>query len=118
MASAARGQPNKILTLTVNITTGDGPGHRRDLLHQAWRNLVKRITRQFQLRPDQRWTLKGKTRSTNLADQVLAITTKTAAKEISSLPYLRSSREQKEASRISISSCGARTFRKTGSASK
>lgn len=44
---ARRGLPNKFLTLTVLDTIGDSPAHRRDLLHTAWRNLIKRIKRYY-----------------------------------------------------------------------
>lgn len=42
---AASGEPNKLLTLTVNPSTGRDPTHRRYLLADAWKKLHKRILR-------------------------------------------------------------------------
>lgn len=47
MALAASGEPNKILTLTVNPERGGSPLDRRNMLHDAWKKLVKRIIRRF-----------------------------------------------------------------------
>lgn len=47
VALAASGEPNKILTLTVNPERGTSANHRRDMLHDAWKRLVKRILRRF-----------------------------------------------------------------------
>jgi hypothetical protein len=87
MAQAAAGEPNKLLTLTVNINTGETPGERRDMLHLAWKNLVKRINRQFQLKPERRWQLQTTNRSAEKEAQVRRITTKTAPGEIKTVPY-------------------------------
>lgn len=45
LALAASGEPNRMLTLTVNPKLGDSPNDRRNLLHDAWKRLVKRILR-------------------------------------------------------------------------
>lgn len=47
IAQACAGEPNKILTLTVNPAKGTGPNDRRDMLHDAWKRLVKRILRKM-----------------------------------------------------------------------
>lgn len=44
---AAAGQPNKVLTITVNTAVGQSPLERRQMLHNAWKILTKRIMRQF-----------------------------------------------------------------------
>lgn len=77
MALAASGNPDKVLTLTVNAGVGAGATDRRNLLHDAWKRLVKRILRQFALPPERRWTLTGDGRSARKAAILLAITTKT-----------------------------------------
>lgn len=87
MAEAAAGEPNKLLTLTVNVATGEGPAHRRDLLHDAWKKLVKRINRQFAIAPERRWTLTGQARTPEREAQVRRITSKTEAKKCESIPY-------------------------------
>lgn len=87
MAEAAAGEPNKLLTLTVNANVGTSSGERRDLLHDAWKKLVKRINRQFALPPNKRWTLKRKTRTIPQQQKVEAITNKTAAAEVRAVPY-------------------------------
>ena len=45
VALATAGEPNKILTLTVNPAQGNNPTDRRAMLHDAWKKLVKRILR-------------------------------------------------------------------------
>lgn len=45
IAIALSGQPNKMLTLTVNPAVGETPTERRRLLHNAWRTLHKRMCR-------------------------------------------------------------------------
>lgn len=45
VALATSGEPNKILTLTVNPARGQSANNRRDMLHDAWKRLVKRILR-------------------------------------------------------------------------
>lgn len=47
VAIARSGNPNKILTITVNTAVGLSPFHRRQMLHTAWKALTKRIMRQF-----------------------------------------------------------------------
>ncbi len=47
IAQAVAGEPNKILTLTINPAIGHSPTDRRRLLHDAWKRLVKRILRRF-----------------------------------------------------------------------
>lgn len=47
IAQAIAGEPNKILTLTVNPRHGTSPLERRDMLHRAWKLLVKRILRRY-----------------------------------------------------------------------
>jgi hypothetical protein len=47
IAQAASGEPNKILTLTVNAAVGNNPTERRAMLHDAWKRLVKRILRRY-----------------------------------------------------------------------
>lgn len=87
MAQAAAGEPNKLLTLTVNVAHGETPAERRDLLHEAWRNLVKRIGRQFALEPARRWSLKTSRRTPEKESAIRRITAKTLAKEVQSVPY-------------------------------
>lgn len=59
MALAASGQPDKCLTLTVAEAAGADPAARYRALHLAWKNLVKRILRQFALPPEKRWVVKS-----------------------------------------------------------
>lgn len=87
MAIAAAGEPTALLTLTMNANVGHGSGHRRDLLHDAWKKLVKRINRQFQLAPEKRWTLNSDRRSARQEAITRAITSKTTALEVRTLPY-------------------------------
>lgn len=42
---AASGEPNKLLTLTVNPAVGESPTDRRRLIADAWKKLHKRILR-------------------------------------------------------------------------
>lgn len=58
MAQVAAGEPNRCLTLTCSTAVGDSPADRYRRLHDAWRSLVKRIHRQFQLAPQKRWPLR------------------------------------------------------------
>lgn len=87
MAEAAAGEPNKLLTLTMNAAIGENSLHRRDLLHAAWKNLVKRINRQFQLQPEKRWRLAGEPRKDDIERRVRRITSKTPPGEIKTVPY-------------------------------
>lgn len=87
MARAAKGEPTALLTLTVNVAVGDGPAHRRDMLHDAWKRLVKRINRQFQLPPERRWQLTAKTREPTQQSWLLKTTAKTPQAKAASLPY-------------------------------
>jgi hypothetical protein len=50
IAQACAGNPNKMLTLTVNTSVGDSPEHRRELLHKAWILLKKRIERKLKIK--------------------------------------------------------------------
>jgi len=50
IARAAAGRPNKMLTLTVNINEGNSPEHRRELLHNAWIVLKKRMARKLKVK--------------------------------------------------------------------
>lgn len=45
MALAASGEPTRMLTLTMTPERGKSPLHRRMMLHDAWKKLVKRILR-------------------------------------------------------------------------
>lgn len=45
MAMAANGLPTRMLTLTVSPAVGSSPLERRQLLHDAWKKLTKRIMR-------------------------------------------------------------------------
>lgn len=47
IGQAVSGEPNKILTLTVNPSWGTSALDRRDMLHRAWKLLVKRILRKY-----------------------------------------------------------------------
>lgn len=47
IAQAISGEPNKILTLTVNPKVGRSALERRDILHDSWKRLVKRILRKY-----------------------------------------------------------------------
>lgn len=47
IAQAVCGEPNKILTLTVNPKFGASALERRDMLHDSWKRLVKRILRKY-----------------------------------------------------------------------
>lgn len=87
MAEAASGEPNKLLTLTVNVAVGDSPSHRRDILHAAWRNLVKRINRQFQLPPERRWLMTAPDGATFQNIAAYSITSETPQRAIEGLPY-------------------------------
>ena len=87
MAQAASGNPNKLLTLTVNVAVGESPAHRRDLLHDAWKRLVKQILRQFALPPERRWHLERGARAGARQAAILHLTRKTAQAEIRQLPY-------------------------------
>lgn len=42
---AVSGNPNRLLTLTVNPKLGADPTERRAMLHHAWRKLIRRILR-------------------------------------------------------------------------
>lgn len=88
MKEAANGEPTALLTLTVNIQTGSSAGERRDLLHAAWKSLVKRINRQFQLPPQRRWQLETKARSAKQQAWLLRTTSKSPQGCIKTLPYL------------------------------
>jgi len=85
---AASGHPNKLLTITVNAAIGQSPTHRRELLHDAWKRLVKQIIRQFALAPDRRWRLTGKTRQPTMARRIARAATLTPAGAITELHYM------------------------------
>lgn len=88
IAVAASGEPTTFLTLTVNPAVGEGPLNRRNMLHDAWKRLVKRILRQFALEPLKRWALKLKDRAARMAGIVRSITKKTKRLEVTRLPYM------------------------------
>lgn len=88
LAIAAAGRPNKFLTLTVNVAVGASPLDRRNLLHDAWKRLVKRMLRQWALPPERRWRLIGATRSSRREAIVRAITAKTPQRGCDRLPYM------------------------------
>ena len=77
LALAASGQPNKFLTLTVHASVGSSPVERRNMLHDAWKRLVKRILRQWALEPGGRWVLKTKVRTPSREAIVRSITART-----------------------------------------
>jgi len=85
---AAAGNPNKMLTLTVAAHVGESPTHRRALLHDAWKRLVKRVLRQFARPPGDRWALTGGARSRRMAHIISRADGKTAAGECARLPYM------------------------------
>lgn len=87
MVLAANGHPNKILTLTVNAAVGHSPAHRRDLLHDAWKRLAKRILRQFALPPEKRWHLAKGSRAASMHRMVAGITGRTKQREVEALHY-------------------------------
>jgi hypothetical protein len=84
---AASGRPNKLLTITVNPERGNSATERRDMLHDAWKRLGKRILRQFALAPEKRWTLKTKTRTAKQSGTIYSITSKTKQRECEQLHY-------------------------------
>jgi hypothetical protein len=88
LAIAAAGEPNKFLTLTVSPNVGNSPLNRRNLLHDAWKRLVKRVLRQFALAPDRRWKLTAKIRPARAEAIVRAITAKTPQRGCDKLPYM------------------------------
>jgi hypothetical protein len=85
---AASGEPNKILTLTVNAWVGLSPTHRRDMLHDAWKKLSKRILRQFALEPSRRWSLVGPARPAGKQRWLDMVTRKTAQRAYERLHYM------------------------------
>lgn len=87
MAFAAAGEPNKLLTLTVNANVGESSTQRRNMLHDAWKKLVKQILRQFALPPDRRWHLNNRQRDQVKERQVRSITAKTAQAEYRQMAY-------------------------------
>ena len=88
IAIAASGEPNKFLTLTVNAKVGTSPLDRRNLLHDAWKRLVKRILRQFATAPERRWKLKFRERSARQSAIVSNITARTPQRGCERLPYM------------------------------
>jgi hypothetical protein len=58
-AIAASGEPNICLTLTVNSKIGGSQVERYKGIHAAWKNLAKRIIRQFAKPAKERWILKS-----------------------------------------------------------
>jgi hypothetical protein len=85
---AASGHPNKLLTITVNVHVGNSPVHRRALLHDAWKRLVKRILRQFALPPTQRWTLTGNPRTEKMQARVERAAARTPQRAVEQLHYM------------------------------
>lgn len=88
IAQAASGEPNKLLTLTVSTRIGDSPTHRRALLHDAWKRLVKRILRQFALAPERRWQLTSTHREAAAERRTRAATADTPARGCDRLHYM------------------------------
>jgi hypothetical protein len=88
VAQAAAGQPNKMLTLTVAAHVGESPTHRRALLHDAWKRLVKRTLRQFAREPGDRWALTDAARSRRMERLISIADAKTAASACCKLPYM------------------------------
>lgn len=88
MAIAASGRPTICLTLTHWYAPGaDQEKHYREL-HLAWKNLVKRILRQFNKDPEQRWIMKTDEGYEYQELEAISITRKTKAKVIGKLHYM------------------------------
>lgn len=88
MAIAASGKPTICLTLTHWYEPGgDQEAHYRQL-HSAWKVLVKRILRQFNKPPTQRWILTTPDGDEYQDLRDIAITSKTRAKRIKKLHYM------------------------------
>jgi hypothetical protein len=88
IAQAAAGQPNKILTLTIDPTIGQSSTHRRALLHEAWKNLGKRLLRQFKLPPEKRWSLRHLDYDAHRLPIIRAATKETPPGECLKLHYM------------------------------
>lgn len=88
IAIAAQGEPNKILTLTIKPTAAPTPTERYQLLHSAWKRIVKRILRQLKLAPAFRWQLKGPPRKPAIAQRVLRASAQTPAEKKPTLAYM------------------------------
>jgi hypothetical protein len=88
ISQAISGKPNKMLTLTVDSSIGEGPNDRRALLHDAWKKLVKRIIRQFALASSNRWQLADNSRSDAMKRRIAGIDPKTPATKAMKIPYM------------------------------
>jgi hypothetical protein len=88
MAVAASGKPTACLTLTVNAALPGTPATRYKQLHKAWKNLVKRILRQYKKPANERWQLQDD--DGGVYQEILAyrVTRKTLPNTIKKLHYM------------------------------
>jgi len=85
---ATAGHPNKLLTITVNAAIGENPNHRRAILHDAWKRLVKQLIRQFALPPSARWRLTGKPREPKMTRRIERAAALTPAGSVTEIHYM------------------------------
>lgn len=96
MAIAASGLPSICLTLTSNASNTGTPTSRYRELHSAWRDLVKRITRQFKKAPEKRWVLTTEEGYQYQDTTAYYITSRTKVGNVKRLHYMAFAEETKQ----------------------